>query len=100
MKAGVPPRFGPPEVVRVSVVPKPMPAYNEVLVQVHASTVNRTDCGFRAGKPWFGRPFYGLVRPRSTTLGSEFAGVVESFGRAGTPFPGGGRGCCYNDRTV
>jgi len=99
MKAAVHTRFGPPEVVRVSVVPKPMPAHNEVLVQVHASTVNRTDCGFRAGKPWFGRPFYGLVRPRSTTLGSEFAGVVESFGRAVTAFQVGDRVFGYNDRT-
>ena len=99
MKAAVHTRFGPPDVVQISDVAAPVPADNELLVQVHASTVNRTDCGFRAGKPWFGRPFYGLVRPRSTTLGCEFAGVVESVGRAVTAFQVGDRVFGYNDRT-
>ncbi|HEX2498569.1 MAG: NAD(P)-dependent alcohol dehydrogenase [Actinomycetes bacterium] len=99
MKAAVHTRFGPPDVVQISDVPRPVPADNEVLVRVHASTVNRTDCGFRAGKPWFGRLFYGLVRPRATTLGSEFAGVVESLGRDVTAFQVGDRVFGYNDRT-
>jgi len=92
-------RFGPPDVVQILDVPNPVPADNQVLVRVHASTVNRTDCGFRAGQPWFGRPFYGLVRPRSTTLGCEFAGVVESVGRKVTAFQVGERVFGYNDRT-
>src|SRR5262245_66624720 len=99
MRAAVHTRFGPRDVVQILDVPNPVPADNQVLVRVHASTVNRTDCGFRAGQPWFGRPFYGLVRPRSTTLGCEFAGVVESVGRKVTAFQVGERVFGYNDRT-
>jgi NADPH:quinone reductase-like Zn-dependent oxidoreductase len=49
-------------------------------VEVHATTVNRTDCGFRAAWPWFIRLFAGLRRPKRTILGSEFAGVVAELG--------------------
>ena len=74
MKAAVHTRYGPPNVVRVVDVPTPTPRDNEVLVKVHATTVNRTDCGFRGAKPFFARVFTGLVRPRVTILGNEFAG--------------------------
>ena len=52
-----------------------------MLVQVHATTVNRTDCAYRAAHPFFMRFFTGLIRPRVTVLGNEFAGV----GRGGRP---------------
>jgi NADPH:quinone reductase-like Zn-dependent oxidoreductase len=48
MKAAVRTSYGPPEVVRIAEVEKPAPKHDEVLVRVHASTVNRTDCGLRA----------------------------------------------------
>jgi NADPH:quinone reductase-like Zn-dependent oxidoreductase len=48
MKASVLTRYGPPDVVRIAEVDKPTAKDNEVLVRVHATTVNRTDCGFRA----------------------------------------------------
>ena len=51
-----------------------------MLVNVHATTVNRTDCGFRAAKPFFVRIFSGLLRPKATILGCEFSGVVEAVG--------------------
>ena len=57
-----------------------MAADHEVLVKVHATTVNRTDCGFLAGKPFIVRFFSGLLKPRATVLGCEFAGVVEAVG--------------------
>ena len=61
MKAIVQDRYGPPEVVRTEgVVDKPTPKDNQVLVKVRATTVNRTDCGFRAAKPFFVRVFTGL----------------------------------------
>ena len=53
MKAAVHTRYGPPEVVRISEVGKPTAKDNEVLVKVHATTVNRTDCGYRAAKPFY-----------------------------------------------
>jgi len=57
-----------------------------VLVRVHATTVNRTDCGFRAAKPIIVRFFSGLIRPKATVLGTEFAGVVAAIGTGVTSF--------------
>jgi NADPH:quinone reductase-like Zn-dependent oxidoreductase len=91
MKVAVHTRYGPPEVVRVAEVAKPAVTGHEVLVKVHATTVNRTDCGFRAAKPFFVRLFTGLIRPRVTVLGSEFAGVVEAVGGGVTAFTAGDR---------
>ena len=86
MKAAVRTRYGPPEVVRVAEVEKPAPGDGEVLVKVHATTVNRTDCGLRAAKPFIYRFFTGLRRPRLTVLGNEFAGQVEAVGGGVTAF--------------
>jgi len=80
MKAAVHTRYGPPDVVRISEVDKPTAKDNEVLVKVHATTVNRTDSGLRAAKPFINRFFTGLRRPRVTVLGNEFAGAVEAVG--------------------
>jgi NADPH:quinone reductase-like Zn-dependent oxidoreductase len=86
MMAAVHTRYGPPEVVRVVEVPAPVPGEREILVKVHATTVNRTDCGFRAAEPWIVRFFGGLTKPKATINGSEFAGVVEALGRGVTSF--------------
>ena len=91
MKAAVHTRYGPPEVVHISEVKKPAAKDNELLVKVHATTVNRTDCGFRSGKPFFSRFLTGLVRPRGTILGNEFAGEVEATGDGVTAFAPGDR---------
>jgi NADPH:quinone reductase-like Zn-dependent oxidoreductase len=91
MKAAVHTRYGPPDVVRISDVDKPTAKDNEVLVRVHATTVNRTDCGYRAAKPFILRLFSGLIRPRVTVLGSEFAGEVEAVGSDVTSFEVGDR---------
>jgi len=97
MKAAVHTRYGPPEVVRVSDVEKPTAKDNEVLVKVHATTVNRTDCGFRAAKPFIVRFFSGLFRPRVTVLGNEFAGEVEAVGSGVTSFEVGDRVFGYSE---
>jgi NADPH:quinone reductase-like Zn-dependent oxidoreductase len=97
VKAAVHTRYGPPEVVRISEVEKPTAKDNEVFVKVHATTVNRTDCGFRAAKPFIVRFFSGLVRPRVTVLGNEFAGVVEAVGSGVTSFGVGDRVFGYNE---
>jgi NADPH:quinone reductase-like Zn-dependent oxidoreductase len=86
MKAAVHTRYGPPDVVRIADVDKPVAKVHEVLVKVHATTVNRTDCGFRSGKPFIVRPFSGLLRPKATVLGCEFAGVVDAVGEGVTSF--------------
>jgi len=96
MKAAVHTRYGPPDVVRISEVDKPAAKDNEVLVKVHATTVSRTDSGLRAAKPFINRFFTGLLRPRVTVLGNEFAGAVEAVGRGITFFELGDRVFGYN----
>jgi NADPH:quinone reductase-like Zn-dependent oxidoreductase len=91
MRAAVRTSYGPPDVVRIGQVDKPTPRDNQVLVKVHATTVNRTDCGFRAGRPFFVRALTGLPRPKVTVLGSEFAGEVEAVGHSVTSFAVGDR---------
>jgi NADPH:quinone reductase-like Zn-dependent oxidoreductase len=86
MRAVVHKSYGPPEVQRLEEVERPVPSDDEVLVRVHATTVNRTDCGLRAAKPFIVRFMTGLRRPKQNILGMEFAGVVEEVGAAVTEF--------------
>ncbi len=81
MRAAVYLKYGAPEVVQIKEVAKPNPKGNEVLVKVYATSVNRTDCGFRSGKPYIVRLFSGLLSPRQKILGSDFAGEIESIGK-------------------
>jgi NADPH:quinone reductase-like Zn-dependent oxidoreductase len=71
--------------------PKPAPREDEVLIRVHATTVNRTDCGELGPHPFFARLFFGLWRPRRTTFGMDVAGEVESVGSGVTAFKPGDR---------
>jgi NADPH:quinone reductase-like Zn-dependent oxidoreductase len=80
MKAAVHERYGPPEVLEVKDVARPVPADGEVLVRVHASSVTRTDVGLRDTEYWFTRAITGLRRPRQVIAGMEFAGVVDAIG--------------------
>jgi NADPH:quinone reductase-like Zn-dependent oxidoreductase len=91
MKAIVLDRYGPPDVLEIRQIDQPTPKDNQVLVKVHATTVNRTDCGFRAGKPFFVRVFTGLIKPKGIVLGNEFAGDVEAVGSGVTSFEVGDR---------
>lgn len=61
-------------------VDKPEAGEGEVLVRVEATTVNRTDCGYRAAKPFILRFFTGLRTPKRRILGTEFAGEIEAVG--------------------
>src|SRR5262245_30703354 len=91
MRAVVHDRYGPPEVLRLANVERPVPKENEVLVRVHASTVNRTDTAFRSAELFLVRFFTGLLRPKRAIVGRELAGVVEAVGPAVTEFAVGDR---------
>lgn len=86
MRAVVHDKYGDPEVLRLEEVERPEPNDDEVLVKIHATTVNRTDCGLRSADPFISRFFTGLRRPKRRILGMELAGVVEAVGAAVTEF--------------
>ena len=97
MKAAIYNQYGPPEVVRLAEFEKPVAKDNEVLIKVSASTVNRTDCGFRSANYFIVRFWSGLFRPRNPVLGCEFAGVIEAIGKNVTAFKPGDKVFGYND---
>ena len=91
MRAVVHDRYGGPDVLRLEDVERPSPEADQILVRVHATTVNRTDCHRRAAKPFLWRFLSGLLRPRHRVLGNEMAGEVEAVGAAVTRFAVGDR---------
>lgn len=99
MKAALHFKYGPPEVVQVMDIPKPEPKETELLIKVFATTVNRTDCGFRSAEYFVSRLFSGLFKPNNKILGSEFAGVVEATGKSVTAFKIGDKVFGFNDVT-
>ncbi len=80
MKAIVQTKYGPPEVLQLQEVEKPVPKENEVLIKIHATTVTAVDCTIRQGSPFIGRFFSGLTRPKNPIPGTEFAGEIEAVG--------------------
>ena len=97
MKAAVNTRYGPPSVVSVRDAPVPVPGPGQLLIRVHATTVNRTDSGFRKGTPPIVRLFAGLRHPRNPILGSEYAGEVAALGPGAEGFSIGDAVVGYND---
>jgi len=84
-------RYGPPEVLQIAEVERPEPGEDEVLVRIHASTVNRTDAGLRSAEYVASRFFTGLLKPKRGVAGMEFAGEVEAVGSTVTEFAVGDR---------
>ena len=99
MKASVYTKYGPPEVAKLMEVLKPIPKDNEVLVKVYASTVNRTDAGFRSAEYFISRFWSGLLRPKYQILGCEFAGVIEEIGKSVKEFKNGDKVFGFNDKS-
>jgi NADPH:quinone reductase-like Zn-dependent oxidoreductase len=89
MKAATYHAFGPPDVVTVDEVPKPVPRHDEVLVRIRAATVGVVDSLARQGSPYYARVQFGLRQPRFPILGCDFAGQVEAAGEAVTRFAAG-----------
>ena len=90
MKAALITRYGSPDVIRITEVPKPTAEPGEVLIRVHAASVNRTDCGELAPFLLL-RLVFGILRPRRSIFGMDVAGVVEQVGAGVTRFQVGDR---------
>ena len=99
MRAIVYKKYGAPEVARLMEVPNPIPKHNEVLIKVYASTVNRTDAGFRSAEYFISRFWSGLLRPKFPILGCEFAGVIEGIGKSVKEFKNGDKVFGFNDKS-
>ena len=88
--------YGPPDVLELRDVPKPVPKDNEVLVRIRATTVSAADCELRRFDfaPWIWVPIrlaFGIRRPRQPVLGQELAGDIESVGKDVRSFGTGDR---------
>ncbi len=81
MKAIVYEEYGPPEVLQLKEVGKPRTRDNEVLVKIHAASINDWDWGLLTGRPFMNRLFFGLLKPKIKILGGDIAGQVEAVGR-------------------
>ena len=98
MRAVVYDQYGPPEVLRLEEVERPVPKEDEVLIKIHATTVTRSDCGIRGANASSGlvvsllsRLYSGIRRPKRRILGSELAGEVQAVGAAVSEFAVGDR---------
>jgi NADPH:quinone reductase-like Zn-dependent oxidoreductase len=83
-------QYGPPDVLQLSEIAKPIPAEHEVLIKVRAASVNPLDWHFMRGEPFVLRLMTGgLSKPKVTQLGVDAAGVVEAVGASVTKFKKG-----------
>ena len=103
MKAIVATKYGPPDVLQLKEVEKPISRDNEVLIRIHAAAVIAADCAMRRGPGFIGRLFTGLIGPRNTRPGSILSGEIEAVGKDVKRFTEGDqvfgapdlRGGCY-----
>ncbi len=90
MKAIICPRYGSPDVLQLREVPKPVPQEDEVLIQIHAASLNSRDLRMLRANPFFMRlKPGGLFRPKNKILGADLAGRVEAIGRSVKQFQPG-----------
>lgn len=86
MKAIIATKYGPPAALRIKELPKPTPGKQEVLVSVHATTINDFDWSLVRGKPLPYRLLFGLLKPKYPIPGIEFAGTIEALGEGVSSF--------------
>lgn len=97
MKAVTRSKYGLPEVLEIKEVEAPRIGDSEILVKVHATTVNRTDCANLTGKPYVVRIFTGITAPMKSVPGTDFAGEVMEVGKEVTDFEPGDRVFGFDD---
>jgi len=89
MKAMVYTEYGPPDVLELKEIDKPIPNDDEVLIKIHAASINDWDWGFLQGTPFLNRLIGGLLKPKVQILGCDIAGRVETVGRNAKQFQPG-----------
>jgi NADPH:quinone reductase-like Zn-dependent oxidoreductase len=89
MKAIITAKYGPPDVIELTEVEKPTPQDNQVLVKIHAASVNFGNLVLLKGEPYLARIAFGLFKPKYTIPGGDISGVVESIGKDVTQFKPG-----------
>lgn len=91
MKAITRTKYGSPSVLKIQEIEKPTLSKRAVMLRVHATTINRTDCGILHGKPYLIRLFTGLFSPSHLVPGTDFAGEVVAIGEGVQDFKIGDR---------
>jgi NADPH:quinone reductase-like Zn-dependent oxidoreductase len=91
MKAVIQNKYGPPDVLHVQEVAKPVPGEDEVLIRIHATSVTAAHTAMRKGRPLYGRLFTGLSGPKNSIPGTDLAGEIEAVGAKVTRFQVGDR---------
>src|SRR5437016_13712916 len=86
MKAIVCTKYGPPDVLKLEEIQKPTPGGDEILVEVHAASMNYSNLILVRGEPFVGRLYFGLLKPKLKIPGSDIAGRVEAVGRNAKQF--------------
>ena len=97
MKAAIRRKYGFPNSIDLESIAIPSPKDNEVLVKIHATTVNRTDCANLTAKPFIMRFVLGFLKPRKIILGTDFAGEIISIGKNVDSFQVGDKVFGFND---
>lgn len=80
MKAIITSAYGGPEVLQIQDIEKPTPKANEILIKIKATSITGASTFMRAGKPYFGRLFTGLTKPKIKTPGTDLSGIVKAVG--------------------
>ena len=80
MRASFCTKYGGPEVLKIIKIEKPTPKENEIRIRICAASVTMADTMMREGKPYIGRLFLGILKPKNKITGTGFSGVVEAIG--------------------
>ena len=88
-----------PDVLQLKEVEKPVPKDNEVLIKIHATTVNRTDCAMLRAEPFISRFFTGIFKPNKPIPGTEFAGEIEAVGKNVTSYKVGDKVFGFDEKS-
>ncbi len=86
MKSVIANSYGGPEVFKVENSEKPAPQENEILIQIKATSITAASTFLREGKPYLGRLFIGLRKPKTKNPGTDLSGVIEAVGKNVTKF--------------